>query len=173
MNNFFEKLRFKNKKAHLLEKPEHKWIAENRDIADVFSELSNIGLKYRNLNELLETTVFINSSGQYACAIKADVNIIIIYPELCFLMGNRRKEQALAILLHELAHLILEHQKNGIENDKAQVEADLFSAQLGYGEELLLFLLGQVQTSQVEMRVSALRRFLNIKERASAQSLQN
>ncbi|GEM_PF-5648118 len=160
MNGLFSKL--KNKKSQqFLKNREHRWFYDSPAVLETFSQLYSTTKDYKKIKSILEKIVFVQSNGQYACAVKSDVNIIIIFPELIFIMKNGQKEQAVAVLLHEIGHIALEHQKKGTPNQQAQVEADFFAAELGYGKYLFEFLKNQRRNPQIETRLTALSRVLN------------
>lgn len=161
MNRLLTKFKKNKKDDHFLSRVEHQWFFEFQGVSDCFDTLYRVSNKSLKLKEILNKTLFIQSSGQYACATTGNMNIIIIFPELTYLMKTGHTNEALSILLHELGHIILEHQTRGISNDQAQVEADLFSAELGYGKDLYNFLLKQSRSSQIEKRLTALKRTLN------------
>ena len=154
--------RFKrsDKTQSFLHRQEHSWFFESIRVAETFNQLYQSTNNHRNVREFLTKTVFTVSNGQYASAVKADVNLIIIYPELTYLMKNGKMNEAIGILFHEIGHLILKHQERGLSNDQAQIEADLFSLELGYGNHLLEFLKNQRETEQIEKRIHALRKVL-------------
>ncbi|WP_290731900.1 hypothetical protein [Halobacteriovorax sp. JY17] len=159
------------KSLNFLNRSEHAWFFESQQVAEVFSTLYLVTEKHKNVRQFLNQTIFTPSNGQYASAVKANVNLIIIYPELTYLMKSGKANQAIGILFHEIGHLILDHQGRGTSNELAQIEADLFSLELGYGEFLLSFLNEQRRSEQIEKRILALEKVLRIKY--SSDSLQN
>jgi hypothetical protein len=163
--------RFKksDKTQSFLHRQEHSWFFDSIGVAEAFDKLYKSTSNHRYVRDFLNKTVFTASNGQYASAVKADVNLVIIYPELTYLMKNGDINQAIGILFHEIGHLILKHQEREITNDQAQVEADLFSLELGYGNYLLEFLKNQRRSEQVEKRIHALRKVLKT---ANSYSLQ-
>ncbi len=159
------------KSLNFLNRSEHTWFLESPQITDVFNRLYSVTENHENVRQFLNQTIFTPSNGQYASAVKANVNLIIIYPELIYLMKSGKENQAIGILFHEIGHLILDHQGRGISNDLAQIEADLFSLELGYGEFLLSFLNEQRKSDQIEKRIIALEKVLRTKN--SSDSLRN
>lgn len=160
MNKLLTIIKKQKKSEKFLDKDEHSWIKETVEVNKAFTKLYNEIKGYSNIRKTVDKTIFILSSGQYASAVKADVNLIIIYPELYYLMKNGHTNRAIAILLHELGHIVLEHQSGELSNEHAQIEADLFSLELGYGLHLLDFLKSQNRSEQIEMRVTALEKVL-------------
>lgn len=162
MNGLISKFKKNNNKNTFLKRAEHRWFNSSNNILECFSTLHTLSTKSKTLKKLLNETLFISNSGQYACSIHANINIIVIYPELTALMRNGESETAIAILLHELGHLALNHQTRGIENDQAQIEADLFACEFGYSNEIYRFLQGQTKSQQVAKRLHAIERTFSI-----------
>lgn len=149
------------KNETFLQRREHSWFSDNPLIKETFSKLYTVITPYKNIYSLFNSLIFVQSNGQYACTVNADVNIVIIFPELTFLMKNGNKDQAISVLLHEIGHIILEHQKKCTPNQQAQIEADFFAVELGFGKDLYAFLLSQRSSPQIQNRIEALNRFID------------
>ena len=121
---------------------------------------------WRSIEELVETftpeacqffgwgtnLVFLKSNGHFGCAIgatQADY-LIIIFPNLLNYLQSAAPRVGQAILAHELGHLYYRHAEKTISPLEAQIEADEFAYQLGYGRELEQILIEQ---SGMEIKV--------------------
>ena len=169
MIRILDRFKKSHKTLSFLHRKEHSWFFDSIAIAETFDKLFQATNEHSNVRDFLSRTVFTVSNGQYASAVKAGVNLVIIYPELTYLMKNGKVDQAIGILFHEIGHLILKHQERELSNDQAQIEADLFSLELGYGEYLLEFLEGQRRSAQITNRIHALKKVLKT---ANSYSLQ-
>ncbi|MCH9027313.1 MAG: response regulator, partial [Proteobacteria bacterium] len=68
--------------------------------------------------------------------------------ELMKILKSLATNYGLALLSHELGHIIHDHSKKNISVIEAQVEADLFAAKLGFADELENFLLDQPESTE-------------------------
>jgi len=139
-----------------LDDPEHEWILRDNRVLECFSLVINILSKNSTIKPFLTNTLFIKSNGTYACAVSGSKNVIIIYPELISIMKSIDRLESVAILLHECGHLILKHNKRKITNSMAQIEADLFACELGYGKYLYNFLKKRSYDPQIQNRLQAI-----------------
>jgi len=138
--------------------PLNRWCLENKNL-------------WRSIEELVENfrpemfqffgwgtnLVFLKSSGHFGCAIgatQADY-LIIIFPNLLNLLQSAAPRAGQAILAHELGHLYNRHAEKTISPLEAQIEADTFAYQLGYGSELEQILLEQSGT-EIQVRLAYL-----------------
>jgi Zn-dependent protease with chaperone function len=139
-------------------RPEHSWIVTNRYIKDKFDELFEVlpknTLKFISKNAEI---VFQPSAGKFAAAVtNHNTHVIVVFPELMTLLKSPMNEDAIAIILHELGHIILEHGNKKIEPIEAQVEADRFAADLGYASALAEFLENQPESMEKRVRLKYL-----------------
>lgn len=136
----------------------HHWIRENKYIASTFEEMiDSMPLWSLEKWSKLGRIIFLSSSGKYSNALyNVQAHVIIVYPELMRLLRSTAMSSSLAILLHEMGHLIHEHAKKGTDPLQAQIEADLFAAQAGYFEEIEQILLEQPESIEKRARLSYL-----------------
>ncbi|OUR99952.1 hypothetical protein A9Q84_02670 [Halobacteriovorax marinus] len=142
------------------ENSEHQWILSDQRILECFKLVLETLNKNKRMQSFLKNSLFIRTNGSYACAITGKKIVILIYPELISIMKSNNYKQAVAVLLHEVGHIILDHQQRDITNTMAQIEADLFSSELGYGEYLFDFLNERNQGPQIQKRLQALKHVL-------------
>ena len=143
-------------------KPEHHWILESRYIKANFEDLFD-KLPAKMLLKLMKEKdiIFVPSNGYFSCALNSyNKSIVMIFPELMSLLKSTATNHALAVLLHEIGHIILEHTEKNTEPLNAQVEADMFACELGLGEELESFLHEQDETEEKRVRIAYVTSYL-------------
>jgi hypothetical protein len=156
------KVRFKDYQTSFFTHPFHQWINQNRYTKATFQEFFDL-LPMHAIEFLLNTSpiYFLHSSGKYSCALSnTRAHAIIVFPELSSLLRSTMMDHSLAILLHELGHIIFEHADKDIDPTKAQVEADLFAAKLGFAEQIEEFLLDQPESLEKRTRLSYLTKYV-------------
>ncbi|OFZ70291.1 MAG: hypothetical protein A2451_15705 [Bdellovibrionales bacterium RIFOXYC2_FULL_39_8] len=124
----------------LLLSPHHQWILSNKYLSRSFWTLvekidQNI---LQKLTANKKKLLFIQASGRLSCALSSIENshIIIIFPDLYKILTSAAPDRGIAILLHEIAHLALDHSYKIIDPMQAQFEADKFAAMCGYAKHL-------------------------------------
>jgi hypothetical protein len=119
-----------------------------RNLRDLFNMLDQSALDYFQQHPL----VFIPSTGELSCALSgiSGIDVIIVFPELIKMLRSAAPRRGLAIVAHELGHLISQHSEREIDRLQAQIEADRFATQLGLGLELQEILL---QFDEIDCRV--------------------
>ena len=124
-------------KAQFFARPEHQWLKEDRTVFRMINYLWDI-LPLALRSQLPPELVFTYASGRLACTVAASGRhqIVIIFPELLKILHTASPERGLAILGHELAHLILKHHQKKITPWAAQLEADQLVVVMGLGAEL-------------------------------------
>lgn len=138
---------------------QHNWILENkyhRRVFDLF--LSNLNEK--ELYFLKENPViFLPSSGTWCSAIhKTNMHVVTVFPDMLKLFRSANPEVAVAILLHEFAHLLYGHGVSDITSIDAQLEADYFACIKGYKRELITFLSDYENDShEAKIRISHIK----------------
>ncbi len=139
-------------------RPEHNWITQNRYIKDKFVELFEVlPSKVISFFATEADIIFQSSAGRYAAAVtNQNSHVIVVFPELMVLLKSPMNDDAIAIILHELGHIILEHGKKNIGQIEAQVEADKFAASLGYAASLADFLEAQPESMEKRVRLKYL-----------------
>jgi len=117
----------------------HSWINQDihlsRSFQDFFDRLpmSSVDWLYRSPKILL-----LRSNAKFSCSLNIPTNAsaILVFPDLMKLLRSAAPEYGLAILAHELGHLIHEHALKSIDPFGAQLEADRYAFGLGYGVPL-------------------------------------
>lgn len=136
----------------------HRWIAEDRQITRVVSMLiDSLSQEHRNFFSK-HPTYFIPCQAHLSCAIGRTQNhhLILVFPELMQMLKSASSLHAAAILAHELGHIFYQHTENRIDTLQAQIEADDFALQLGFGEELQEILLDHAYSVDCRVRISKL-----------------
>lgn len=136
----------------------HQWIANDPAIKKYFLILID-SLKEKHVDFFLNhQTFFIPCQAHLSCAIGRTKNhhLILVFPELITLLRSASSLHALAILAHELGHIYYGHTENKIDTLQAQIEADHFSFELGFGQELREVLLDHIKNHDCRVRISKL-----------------
>lgn len=121
----------------------HNWIRKDKDIYRAFVLLFEC--LPRNVKRSLlkkKKLTFIRSEQNFATTIEApsDRSLVIVYEELIKLFKGPLFPQGVAVLAHEIGHIINNHSKRKISMLEAQFEADKFVIDIGLEEELIDFL---------------------------------
>lgn len=161
LNNLI--LRPKNKKnlkgsfkQKFFEDKNHQWINEDRlikrAIEILLDSLNDSQIEYFNRHK----TYMIPCQAQLSCAIGKTQNhhLILIFPELIQLLKSASSFHGMAVLAHELGHIYHQHTENKIDTLTAQIEADQFALDLGFGEELQEILLDHIHSVDCRVRIS-------------------
>jgi hypothetical protein len=77
-----------------------------------------------------------------------------VFPELIQLLKSASAFHGIAILAHELGHIYHQHTEQKIDTLTAQIEADEFALDLGFGEELQEVLLDHAHSVDCRVRIS-------------------
>ncbi len=139
--------------SFILEQEEHKWISDNQYVRGNFIDFLE-RLPRKILQEVFvdKLTIFVRSTGKFACSVSPlQQNVIIVFPELYSLLTQTYDGWAKAVLAHEVGHIHFDHAANSDDPMEAQVDADTFACDMGYLEELEIFL--HEQPESVEKRV--------------------
>lgn len=166
MLDFFKKTRspqtLKAKKERFaksfLNDPNHRWIAEDKLIRRGVVLLID-ALKEKHLDFFSKhPTYFIPCQAHLSCAIGRTQNhhLILVFPELMQILRSASIHHGIAILAHELGHIYYQHTENKIDTLLAQIEADDFAFELGFGEELQEILLEHASSIDCRVRISKL-----------------
>lgn len=164
--NFFKKKNsttsIKNSRELLLKKvltdPNHQWINNDTTIRRSFVALISALNATQAEFFLKHETFFIPCQAQLSCAIGKTGNhhLILVFPDLMKILRSASADHGIAILAHEMGHIFYQHTENRIETLQAQIEADDFAFQLGFGEELQEILLDHVHGIDCRVRISRL-----------------
>ncbi len=161
LQQFLRPKRFKTKEDFFFEffqNPEHSWIANDRYIKSNFEEFFSL-VPLNILRELYGQgdIWFIPSSGKFSCAIQPiRCSIVMVFPEFHKMLRSFSPDDACAVLAHELGHIFYKHSDRKLDVLEAQVEADKFAIDLGFGRELESFLNTMPEGLEKRVRLSYL-----------------
>lgn len=136
----------------------HAWIRDDKAITRGIALLLN-SFSDRQVDFFLaHPTYFIPCQAQLSCAIGRTKNhhLILVFPELKALLKSASIHHGLSVLAHELGHIYYQHTEHRIDTLQAQIEADDFAFELGFGEELQDILLEHVHSVDCRVRISRL-----------------
>jgi len=141
-----------------LNEPDHQWIVQDqyikRAIENLLVSLSDEHIHFFSKNK----TFLIPCRAHLSCAIGKTNNnhLILVFPELIKLLKSGSSAHGLAVLAHEFGHIFHQHTENKIDTLQAQIEADQFALDLGYGEELQEILLDHENNIDCKVRIAKL-----------------
>ncbi len=97
------------------------------------------------------------STGRYSCTFPniSDIECIILFPDLIKLLKSSSPDHGIAILAHELGHIVSSHAIKKISPLEAQVEADKIACRLGHGK-FLQDILMDFHNIEAKVRISYL-----------------
>lgn len=142
----------------MLQDSNHRWINEDklirRGIAILIDAMEEKHLDFFSKHP----TYLIPCQAHLSCAIGRTQNhhLILVFPELMQILRSASSMHGVAILAHELGHIYYQHTEKKIETLQAQIEADDFAFQLGFGEELQEILLDHATSVDCRVRISKL-----------------
>lgn len=107
-------------------------------------------------------TYLVPCQAHLSCAIGKTGNhhLILVFPELLQLLKSGHSFLGIAVLAHELGHIFHQHTELKVDTLQAQIEADKFAFDLGFGEELQEVLLDHVHSIDCRVRISRLTTYL-------------
>lgn len=145
-------------KTKFLQDANHQWISEDRVTKRSVEILLN-SLNEKQIHFFSKHPTFmIPCQAHLSCAIGRTQNhhLILVFPELIQLLKSASAFHGIAILAHELGHIYHQHTEQKIDTLTAQIEADQFAFDLGFGEELQEVLLDHVHSIDCRVRISKL-----------------
>lgn len=146
--------------ARFLRLPEHQWIAANGllldRIAGFLCQLPPVDLA-TILDERRLLLLYCNQKMSCAFYQFAAREVVLVFPELKSLLLSSQYLEGYAILAHELGHIALGHSQKTIAPLTAQLEADRYASDLGFGEELFRVLRLEHPGDEIRERLAALR----------------
>jgi len=140
--------------------PDHQWIVNNnqikRSIEYFFSLLSDV-----HMEEMLRQgdISIVLSNDKLACTVRPESsngkknNVILVFPKLHKFLKSAAPNYGLAVLAHELGHLILRHRERSLTPLNKQIEADEFACKLGFERELVELLEEEAHVDEVKFRL--------------------
>jgi Txe/YoeB family toxin of Txe-Axe toxin-antitoxin module len=141
-----------------LNERDHQWIKEDqyvkRAIENLLESMTDEHIQFFSKNK----TFLIPCQAHLSCAIGKTNNnhLILVFPELIKLLKSGSSTHGMAVLAHEFGHIFHQHTENKIETLVAQIEADQFAFDLGFGEELQEILLDHTSSIDCRVRVAKL-----------------
>lgn len=141
----------------------HTWILQNKYTQSSFETL--IDHFTEDVLDFLRSSdqlVFVPSNGKLSCALSSlpSSHTILIFPDLAKILRSACPETGIAILAHELGHLYRGHSHRKISPLDAQIEADYFAYQLGFGHGLQDVLVDHQESIDCKVRISRLTSLL-------------
>jgi hypothetical protein len=136
----------------------HKWIKDDRMIQRGISILIN-SFEEKHIDFFNKhPTYLIPCQAHLSCAIGRTQNhqLILVFPELKQMLRSASSIHGIAILAHEFGHIYFQHTEIKIDTLQAQIEADDFAFQLGFGEELQEIILDHIESIDCRVRISKL-----------------
>ena len=143
---------------NFLSEHDHQWITEDqyvrRAIENLLLSMTEEHIKFFTKNK----TYLIPCQAHLSCAIGKTSNnhLILVFPELIKLLKSGSSSHGMAVLAHEFGHIFHQHTENKIETLTAQIEADQFAFNLGFGEELQEILLDHANDVDCRVRIAKL-----------------
>lgn len=143
--------------------PQHQWIVKQTYISRILS------LFFKSLDEKTldffsrgKDLIILQTNGKLSCTLTSmkKAHFIIIFPELFKLLNSCSPNHGLAILAHELGHIIQEHSIKKIDLLESQIEADRFAFKLGLGKELTHILKDYEYLPECKIRLEKLNELL-------------
>ncbi len=153
---FLKNKKLQSFKSSIKENSHHEWILKNRYIWAAFDELLDSLPKNWERELQKQNIIFLRANGAWSLAFPSikDSTFIVVFDELYKLLLSGAPRLGQAVLAHELGHIFYKHGTSGKDPLEAQVEADLFALQLGYGEELVKVLQDiETDLDHIELRV--------------------
>lgn len=138
----------------------HAWMSEDRYIKRAFifllDNLSEEGLNFLHPNK--NEAFFIKGNGKLGTALgaKKNTHLILVYPDLIKMLTSGAPLMGVAVLAHELGHLVKGHSFKLIDPLEAQCEADMFAYEMGLGNELQEVLMDQPFNIETKTRIARL-----------------
>lgn len=139
--------------------PNHQWIKDNAFLHRAFKILINsLDISHLHLFTVTYPTHFIQCDSLLSCAVGKTGNeqLILIFPDLIKRLSSVNVYQGISVLAHELGHIYHQHTEKKVESLKAQIEADNFALDIGFGEELQEVLLEHSHHLDCRVRISNL-----------------
>jgi hypothetical protein len=137
---------------------DHQWILEDQYIARAIENLLNSMNEEHYRFFTKNKTFLIPCQAHLSCAIGKTNNnhLILVFPELIKLLKSGSSAHGMAVLAHEFGHIFHQHTENKIDTLQAQIEADQFALDLGFGEELQEILLDHATSVDCRVRIAKL-----------------
>ena len=148
--------------AKFINLPYNSWIRNDKYFRRGLKELIHSLNKKQAVHFLKSRDIaFVTATGQLSCTLTydLDMDVVIIFPDLLKMLYSASPRSGIAVLAHEFGHIYNEHSNKDISIIDAQVEADLFAYEIGFGKELHEILL-QYNSLDCRTRVTYLTSYL-------------
>lgn len=146
--------------ARFLSDPAHRWIIEDKVFYGSFMEFLSV-FPQEHLEEIFfrRGLLLLSCNQNMSCNFRLSRGreVVLVFPELRNLMLSAAREQAYAILAHEFGHIYFRHSKRKISPMLAQLEADQYAVQRGFGGALHASLREEAHSEEVSERLAMLR----------------
>ena len=150
--------------AQFLQQPEHSWILNDAKfrmrLGDFFSTFPK-----DHLRQLIhhKKILLLYCYPRMSCSFYQYKNreIVLIFPDLYKLFLSAHFELAYSILAHEIGHVMYEHSQKKISALDAQLEADTYTWEQGYGMQLFSVLADENPTEELVKRLENLKYLIN------------
>jgi hypothetical protein len=146
--------------AYFLRLPEHQWIAADKALLDRIAGFLCL-LSPADLTEILTNRrlllLYCNQKMSAAFHQFKNREVVLIFPDLRKLLLSAQYLQGYAVLAHEFGHILHGHSEKEIHPLTAQLEADRFASELGFGEELFDLLRLEHPNTEIRERLAALK----------------
>jgi len=171
-------IRFTSKKEfadYFFSLSDHAWILENRQLKRAFEYLIE-DLSEEEINQMMRSgeVYFVRVNDRLSCTVRADMErrrgnqVVLVFPRLYNLLKSAAPDFGLAVLCHEIAHIVLDHSHKRLSPLQKQVEADRFALEHGFGLELVELLEEEgVAHPEVQLRLKKLLEHLEDEEVAA------
>lgn len=143
------------------------WIRENRRVERAlrhfFTTFPTITLNRLRKRKLY----FVPCSGHMSATITYDegTSVVLLFPEILRALESTDPSEALAILAHELGHVVHDHAARGTPQLQAQVEADAFACSLGFAREICA-LLSREASEEGRVRLGVIHKEIDFEQAA-------
>jgi len=135
---------------------QHDWIFKDKVLIRHFREFYSRLPKWALIKMKSDKPIcFLRANGMFACTLSSieKTHTVIMFPELLRILKSASPERGLAILAHELGHIMHNHFMKDINPIEAQIEADSMAYDMNFSSELMDFLEEQNRTSEIKMRI--------------------
>lgn len=146
--------------ADFLQQPAHNWILSDRALRNSMVEFLG-ALPKAHLNEILvkRRLLLLYCNQKMSCTFYQYTGreIVLVFPDLRKRLASAAPQEAHAVLAHELGHIICGHAQKKISMITAQLEADRYAWERGFGAELFAVLSQERASEDLITRLQALK----------------
>lgn len=141
-----------------MEHPQHQWFAKDPILSRLFKIFCDSWPDQVVEFIANKKVLILQAEGHLACAMAPvrHSSVVLAFPDLINILRSASPIRGVAILAHEMGHLVLNHSSRKISNIEAQVEADEFAFHMGFGRELEQVLLEYEHSLDCRVRIARL-----------------